>query len=269
MKSLASILPIANKLDTVTITDNPIASLRASSIAYGYIASDVLGIDVIPNVTCRDRNLLSLQSDILGGTLLGHKNFYVVTGDAPRDKENFKGVWEVNSIELCKILKNYKNGKATTRGKEIELTDKIDIKIGGAIIFGRSSELNTYYKKIEAGFDYFITQITYDSEQVVKFYSDAENEGNPIKKHVQIGISPADTLKKFHNISKMSGIKIPDRVIHRLENSTDFRFDLLSILLELTDDLKADLKGYSIGFHVMPIGSDTLGSILVEDLSCR
>lgn len=269
LESLVKILPIANKLEAITITDNPIASLRASSIAYGYIASDVLGIEVIPNITCRDKNLLALQSDFLGGVLLGHKNFYVITGDSPKDKENFKGVWEVNSIDLCKVLKKYKTGKINIRGKEIELTDKIDTNIGGAIIFGRSSELNTYYKKVDAGFDYFITQITYDSEQVVKFFSDAENTGNPINKHIQIGISPAETLKKFHSISKMSGIKIPDKISHRLENSTDFRYDLHSILLELTDDLKADLNNYSIGFHVMPIGSDIMGTLLVEDLSCK
>lgn len=264
-KSIESLIPITKYLEAVTITDNPIATLRASSICYGYIAKDILNIKVIPNISCRDRNLLSLQSDILGVCLLGYKNVYIITGDAPNNKENFKGVWEVNSIDLCKVVKGFNSGQTNVRGISTQLTNNINLIVGGAIIFDRSFELTTYYKKVDVGFDYFITQITYDSDQVIKFYSDAENYGCPINKHVQIGIAPT-SLKKFHNISKMSGIYIPENIKNRLENSINYQEDMLSMLLELVDDLKTNLKRYSIGFHIMPIGSNDIGIKLVEEL---
>ena len=253
-KSIDTIIPISHLLEAITVTDNPIGNLRVSAMAYANVASSKINTPIIPNVSCRDRNILAIQSDVLGACLQGRKSVYVISGDITKDHTNFKGVWEVNSIELCKIL------------KKLSIDNNLDLSIGGAIIFGRPSELETYSKKIIAGFDYFITQIIYEQVYVENFYAEAEDNGTPINKHIQLGLSPAGTLKKFHNISQMTGIYVPIQVKERLENTNDYQGEMLSILLELVDDLKSNLSGYSIGFHVMPIGSDELAIKLVEEL---
>ena len=258
---------ISGKLEAVTVTDNPMATLRASSIAYGRVARDSLGIEVIPNLSCRDRNLLGLQSEVIGAHLLGHRGLFIITGDAPKERESFKGVWEVNSIEFCKVLKGMNEGQALVRGISTELTHAINLSIGGAIVLGRSSELTTYRKKVEAGFDYFITQITFDFEELIAFYAEAECAGNPVKHHVQIGLSPASTLKRLRSIAQMPGIHIPEKVLTRFENTSDFHGEMQCHLLGIADEVKAKLNGYSIGFHVMPMGSDEMGIKLVEELT--
>jgi methylenetetrahydrofolate reductase (NADPH) len=267
MKSIEAIKPLASRLEAVTVTDNPMATLRASSIAYGQIANTLLKIEVIPNLSCRDRNLLALQSDVLGAHLLGHRGIFIITGDAPWNLENFKGVWEVNSIDLCKVVKGLSNGQVVIRGVITDLTNIVGLSVGGAIVLGRSAELSTYRKKVEVGFDYFITQITYDSEQIVRFYEEAEKDGNPVRKHVQIGVCPAATLKKFRSVSRMPGIQVPEKIEYRLENAKDYRSEMISTLLELIDDVKAKLNGYSLGFHIMPMGNDEIGLKLVEELT--
>jgi len=243
------------------------AMLRASSIAYGQIANLRLKIEVIPNLSCRDRNLLALQSDVIGAHLLGHRGIFIITGDAPNARDNFKGVWEVNSIDLCKVVKGLNNGQAIVRGVSSSLTHVVDLSVGGAIVFGRPAEYITYKKKVEAGFDYFITQITYDSEQIISFYEEAEKNGSPVDKHVQIGICPAASLKRFRNVSRMPGIRVPVKVEQRLEKALDYKREMLITLLELVDEVKTKLNGYSIGFHVMPLGSDEMGLKLVEELT--
>ena len=248
MKSIEEIKHLASRLEAVTVTDNPMATLRASSIAYGQIANTLLKIEVIPNLSCRDRNLLALQSDVLGAHLLGHRGIFIITGDSPWDRENFKGVWEVNSIDLCKVVKGLSNGQAVVRGVSKDLTNTVGLSVGGAIVFGRSAEFTTYRKKVEAGFDYFITQITYDSEQIIRFFEEAEKDGNPVRKHVQIGICPAATLKKFRNVSRMPGIQVPEKIKHRLENANDYCGEMISTLLDLTEDVKTKLCGYSFPF---------------------
>jgi 5,10-methylenetetrahydrofolate reductase len=267
MKSIEAIKHLASRLEAVTVTDNPMATLRASSIAYGQIANTSLKIEVIPNLSCRDRNLLALQSDVLGAHLLGHRGIFIITGDAPLDRGNFKGVWEVNSIDLCKVVKGLTIGQAVVRGVSTDLTNIVGLSVGGAIVIGRSAELTTYRKKVEAGFDYFITQITYDSEQIIRFFEEAEKDGNPVRKHVQIGICPAATLKKFRSVSRMPGIQVPEKVKHRLENANDYCGEMISTLLDLTDDVKIKLRRYSLGFHIMPMGSNEMGLKLVEELT--
>ena len=267
LKSIEEIRPLVGRLEAVTVTDNPMATLRASSIAYGKVARDALGIEVVPNLSCRDRNLLALQSEVIGAHLLGHRSLFIITGDAPRERGNFKGVWEVNSTELCKIVKGMSNGQAVVRGVSTDLTDSVDFSVGGAIVFSRPAELATFRRKVEAGFDYFITQITYDADEVVDFYAAAEQEGVRVDKHIQIGLCPASSAKKIRTISKMPGVKVPEKLASRLESSTDFRADMKAALLELADEVKTQLGGYSIGFHVMPMGVDGTGKELVEELT--
>ena len=267
MNGFDSVAPIADKLDAVTVTDNPMATLRASSIAYGSRAKESLHIDVIPNLSCRDRNLLSLQSDIIGADMLGHHNLFIITGDAPRDREGFKPVWEVNSIELCGIVKGLNDGTANVRGSEQVINGSTRFTVGGALVFDRPNEQDTIRKKVDAGFDYFISQISFDAEEAEDFFAEAEERGDRVDRHVQIGLAPTSTPRRLRAVSQMPGIKIRDTTLEKLEKSPDFVEGVVTHLAEVVDDLKSSLSTYSIGFHLMPIGSDEATNRLVEEMT--
>ena len=254
-------------MDAVTVTDNPMATLRASSIAYGSKAKEKLHIDVIPNLSCRDRNLLALQSEIMGADILGHHNLFIITGDAPRDRSGFKPVWEVNSIELCGVVKGLNGGTAQVRGNGQAINGNTRFTVGGALVFDRPNEQDTLRKKVDAGFDYFISQITFDAEQAQDFFSEAEERGDRVDKHVQIGFAPTSTPRRLRAVSQMPGIKIRDTTLAKLEGNPDFVGGVVSHLAEVADELKSSLSTYSIGFHLMPIGSDEATHRLVEELT--
>lgn len=243
------------------------ATLRASSIAYGSLAKDSLHVDVIPNLSCRDRNLLALQSEIIGADMLGHHNLFIITGDAPQDREGFRPVWEVNSIELCGVVKRLNDGNAHVgRGKQA-IKGSTRFTIGGALVFDRPNEQDTLRKKVDAGFDYFISQISYESGQALDFFAEAEEHGDRVDRHVQIGLAPTSTPRRLRGVSQMPGIKIRDTTLKKLENSPDFIGGVVQQLAGVVDDLKSSLSTYSIGFHLMPIGSDEATSRLVEEIT--
>jgi 5,10-methylenetetrahydrofolate reductase len=259
--------PFADKLDAVTVTDNPMATLRASSIAYGSRAREKLHVDVIPNLSCRDRNLLALQSEIIGADMLGHHNLFIITGDAPKDRNGFKPVWEVNSIELCGIVKGLNGGMANVRGLEQVINGNTHFTVGGALVFDRPNEQDTLRKKVDAGFDYFISQISFDAEEAEDFFAEAEERGDPVDRHVQIGLAPTSTPRRLRAVSQMPGIKIRETTLEKLEKSPDFVGGVVTHLAEVVDDLKSSLSTYSIGFHLMPIGSDEATHRLVDELT--
>lgn len=251
----------------MTVTDNPMATLRASSIVYGSMARDRLHVDVIPNLSCRDRNLLALQSEIIGADMLGHHNLFIITGDAPRDGNGFKPVWEVNSIELCGIVKGLNGGTANVRGSKQVITGSTRFTVGGALVFDRSNEQDTLRKKVDAGFDYFISQISFDAEQAEDFFVEAEERGDPVDRHVQIGLAPTSTPRRLRAVSQMPGIKIRENTLEKLEKNPDFVGGVVTHLAEVVDELKSSLSTYSIGFHLMPIGSDEATHRLVDELT--
>lgn len=254
-------------MDAVTVTDNPMATLRASSIAYGSKAKDSLHVDVIPNLSCRDRNLLALQSEIIGADILGHHNLFIITGDAPREKEGFKPVWEVNSIELCGIVKGLNEGTAYIRGSEQALKGSTKFTVGGALVFSRPNEQDTIRKKADAGFDYFISQIGFDAEEALDFFAEAEERGDRVDRHVQIGIAPTSTPRRLRAVTQMPGIKIRGTTLEKLEKNPDFVGGVVAHLAGVVDELKSSLSTYSIGFHLMPIGSEEATRRLVEELT--
>jgi len=258
-----------DKLDAVSIPDNPLSTLKVSSIAYAKIVMDFLNIDVIPHINCRDRNILALQSDILGAHLLGIRNLFIISGDKPaKAPKKLKEVWEVTSIKLGKIVKHLNEGFAYN-GEDslIKIDGQTNFFFGGAIIFERKMEVDRISKKIEAGFSFFQSQITFNTEKVLNFFQEAEKSGVTINKPVLVGLSPLPSEKTLKRVLKFLHVEMPERLLKRLKRSDDFANDLIMICLEIADELKSTLSPkYKIGFHVMPLGYDDLGRKIVEEL---
>jgi len=265
---LEAVSKFKDKLDAVNIPDNPLFTLRVSSVAYAKIAMDHLKIDAIPHINCRDRNLLALQSDILGAHLLGIRNLFIISGDKPLGRqEKAKAVWEVTSAELCKIVKSLNEGFAYDGEGLIKIDGKTDFFVGGAVVFDRKNEVKIISKKIEAGFDFFQSQITFNHEKVLNFFQEAEKEGLIINKPVLVGLSPQPSEKALNKVLKFLHTKIPEKYLNRLKRSDNFANELITMCLEIADELKSALSPkYKIGFHIMPLGCDDLGRKVVEEL---
>lgn len=259
---LQPVIDIQDDLAGITITDNPMATMRISPIVFGSYIREQFTVPIIPNLSCRDRNLLALQSELLGAHLLGFRDVFIITGDRPSKKDNFKGVWEVQSKDLCTIVKNLNEGQAQDKGRIKKLETPTDFNVGGAIVLGRPNEYETFKSKIDCGFDFFITQITYNADQLIEFINKIEGVGHP---PIQVGLAPVATAKRFKRITKMPGLDVPEKTLTKLLNADDFEDAILSHLLEQADQIRSALD-YPLGFHIMPIGSEELGGRLVKEL---
>jgi len=267
-RHLEAVSKFKDKLDAVNVPDNPLSALRVSSVAYAKIMMDHLKIDAIPHINCRDRNLLALQSDILGAHLLGIRNLFIISGDKPLGRqEKAKGVWEVTSAELCKIVKSLNEGFAYYNEGLTQINGKTDFSVGGAVVFDRKNEVKIVSKKIEAGFDFFQSQIIFNTETMLNFFQEAENEGLIISKPVLVGLSPQPSEKALNKVLRFLHTKIPEQSLNKLKRSDDFANELIMMCLEIADKVKSALSPkYKIGFHIMPLGCDDLGRKLVEEL---
>lgn len=265
---LEAVAKFKGKLDAVNIPDNPLSTLRVSSVAYAKIVMDHLKTDAVPHINCRDRNLLALQSDILGAHLLGIRNLFIISGDKPlQGQEKAKGVWEVTSSELCKIVKSLNEGFTYYNKGLIKINGKTDFSVGGAVVFDRKNEVKIISKKVEAGFDFFQSQITFNHETVLNFFQEAEKEGLIINKPVLVSLSPQSSEKALNKVLKFLHMKIPEQSLNKLKRSDDFVNELMIMCLEIADEIKSALSPkYKIGFHIMPLGRDDLGRKLVEEL---
>jgi len=266
-KHIQAIADFKDELDAVNIPDNPLSALRLSSIAYAKIVMDYLKIDVIPHINCRDRNLLALQSDILGAHLLGIRNLFIISGDKPLEKQKLKGVWKVTSTELCKVVKSLNEGLAYDNEGLIKIDGKTDFFVGGALVFDRKKEVETVSKKIKAGFDFFQSQIIFNHEKVLNFFQEAEKRGLTINKPVLIGLSPQPSKKALNRVLKFLHTEIPEQSLNRLKRSNDFAEELITMCLEIADEIKSALSSkYKIGFHIMTLGYDNLGKKITKEL---
>ncbi len=148
-----------------------------SPIALAHLVQNTMGLETIFHLTCRDRNILGLQSELLGAYAMGVRNILAITGDSPKkgDHPNAKGVFEVNSIGLIEVAGKLNNG-FDNEGNPLE--DKTDFFIGAVLNPTAPNidvELKRVEKKIESGVDFFQTQPVFDLKQLEEFMNKAHN----------------------------------------------------------------------------------------------
>lgn len=245
------IRPLLNLVDAVNITDNPMASMRMSSITLGYLIQRDLKTEAIFHFTCRDRNKLALQSELLGANALGVKNILTLTGDSPEqgDHPDATGVFDMDSIGLAKVAHNLNNGK-DSMGNPIE--GKTDFFIGAVVnptADDIEKELDKLYQKIEAGVGFFQTQPIFDIKQLEKFLKKVDNIQVPII----YGLMPLKGVKlaKFLN-RKVPGIHVPEELIDRLEIKGR------EAGKEIAEELLQEMRKLVQGVHIFPMNDNEL-----------
>jgi len=243
-------------VDAVNITDSPRATVKMSSLA-GAVILQKENIEPVMHITCRDRNRIAIQSDLLGASALGVKNILCLTGDYVTfgDHPQAKPVFDLDSIQLISLAKNLSEGRFFNK-KEVK--GKYPYFFIGAVENPFADPLEfrpiRLAKKIKAGARFIQTQIVYNLERFEKFIRLCEDLGILEKVYILAGIAPPKSLKmlKYIKESKIPGIEVPDELIRRMESAKDEKEEGINIAVEIIERVKEN-PGVR-GIHIMPIG---------------
>ena len=253
--------------DAYNITDNQTAVVRLSSMG-GSLILIKKGLEPIMQMTCRDRNRIALQSDVLGAAANGIKNILFITGDHQSfgNHPDALGVFDVDSIQLIEIVKNLRDKGLFESGDKI-LAGSPDIYIGGAENpFADPFELRVdrLEKKINAGADFIQTQSVYNLEKFNIWMDEVRARDLDKKVHILAGITPLKSLKmaermKYH----VPGVDIPDFFYERIKRAPNPQEEGFNISIELINEIKK-IKGIH-GIHITALFWESIIPSLLKE----
>ncbi len=205
-------------IDAVNIPDSPRASSRMSALALAVLIEKEAGIETVLHYCCRDRNILGMQSDILGAHALGLRNILIITGDPVRtgDYPDATSVFDIDSIGLTNLVHRLNVGK-DIGGHGIGPATSFFVGVGvnpGAADFGL--EMERFHWKVEAGAEFAITQPVFDLEVFHRFLDRTSGMDIP----VIAGIWPLTSYKnaEFMN-NELPGVSVPDDILTRMKEA--------------------------------------------------
>src|SRR5882672_1231888 len=207
-----------NEIDAINVADGPRASARMSAQSLCVLLQNKVGIDTILHYTCRDRNLLGIQSDLLGAYALGLRNILAITGDPPKlgDYPDATAVYDVDSIGLIRIMDHLNHG-CDLAGNLIGPALGIHVGCGADPSKpDMEKEVRRLEEKVKAGAEYVMTQPVYDPSTVERFLSAVKHLQVPI----MIGILPLYSHRNaefLHN--EVPGMRIPDDIRERMHTA--------------------------------------------------
>jgi 5,10-methylenetetrahydrofolate reductase len=248
-------------VDAINVTDNQGANMRISPLA----ASCLLlreGIEPILQLTCRDRNRLALQSELLGAAALGIQNILALTGDhiCFGDHKEAKAVFDLDSVQLLAAIKSLENG-VDLSGKQLE---------GAPLFFTGAAaapnaepfELTLFKlrKKAAAGAKFFQTQALFDTDKLERFSDAVKPLG--VKTITGILLLKSAGMARFIN-KNIPGLRVPDEIIDELEASSNQAQTGIDIACRLA----RAVKPYSDGLHIMAMGREEAIPEIVRAIS--
>jgi methylenetetrahydrofolate reductase (NADPH) len=245
----------------VNVTDNQSAVMRLGSLAAS-VGLKARGIEPIYQLTCRDRNRIALQSDLLTAYPLGIDNVLLLTGDHIQlgDHKEAKPVFDLDSVQLIKMARGLRDGHDIT-GNAIE--NPPDMAFGAVVnpnFEPLALQLMKMKKKIDAGAEFFQTQAVYDLEVFERFIDKAAAFGCPI----QVGVVVLKSPQMGHYMNEhVSGIHVPQSWLDEI-GSVD-KQDRKKKAAEMMGRFVRQIKSLVQGVHIMPLGwADVVPGILAE-----
>jgi homocysteine S-methyltransferase len=239
-----------NEVDAINVADGPRASARMSAQALCVLLQEKVGIDTILHYTCRDRNLLGIQSDLLGAYALGLRNILAITGDPPKlgDYPDATAVYDVDSIGLIRIMDHLNHG-CDLAGNLIGPALGLHVGCGADPSKpDMEKEVRRLEQKVKAGAEYVMTQPVYDPRTLERFFSMIRHLDAPLL----VGILPLYSHRNaefLHN--EVPGMSIPDDIRERMRKAgSGEKAQLEGVAIAREATLAAREMGQ--GVYVMP-----------------
>ena len=255
---LQAVERVRGRVDAINVTDGSGAIMRACSLAVAKAVLDA-GVDPILQMTCRDRNRLALQADLLGASIMGIRNVLLLTGDDPKagDHPEAKPVFDINSATLMQVARGLIEGKDMA-GKELMGSPKFCI--GAAADPGAKDldvEIQKLKAKIEGGAQFFQTQAVFDPEALRHFMARAKS----FEKPVLAGILLVKSAKMARYMNEhVWGIHVPEPIIARFEGASDKRAECVAVTVELIRAVRESADG----IHLYALGWEDLVPEILE-----
>ena len=245
---------LRENVTAINVTDLQSAVLRIGSLA---VSTKLIerGLEPVFQLTCRDRNRLALQSDLLSAWALGIENVLCLTGDHPilGDHTEAKPVYDLDSVQLLKAASTLNQGHDMA-GHELESAPGFFL---GAVVTPAvepvEPQIIKMKKKIDAGARFFQTQAVYEPEKFEHFMNQIQEFNVPVIAGIVILKSAA--MAKFMN-ANVAGISVPDSIIQEMEETA--KEDRKKKAVEISARVVRQVKPFCQGIHIMPLGWDEL-----------
>jgi methylenetetrahydrofolate reductase (NADPH) len=257
----AKIAALQGCVDAVNITDNQTAIVRISSIGTGVYARGH-GLEPIIQMTCRDRNRLAIQADLLGAYLNGLHNLLCLTGDHQcfGNHPASKQVYDMDSIQLINMVRDmrdrgvFQNGEEIRAGKKAEMLPPRFYIGAAANPFAEPLEwrVNRLEKKINAGVDFIQTQCIYDMEIFSRWMRTVVERGLHQRVKILAGVTPIRSLGMAKYMKEsVAGVAVPDSLLERIGAAENPKEEGLAFCAEQIRSFRA-MEGVA-GVHIMAI----------------
>jgi len=245
---------LRDKVDAINVTDHQSSVMRFPSIG-GCLAIEERGGEPILQMTCRDRNRMALQAELLFAYIRGVRNVLCLTGDAVPvgDHKEAKGVFDLDSVQLLRAIRTMESGK-DLGGNDLDGTVEF---CAGAIVTPEANpiepQLLKFEKKVEAGAEFFQTQAVYDLDKFSNFMQFARRF--PVKILAGIVLLSSAKMAKYMT-DNVPGIFVPQNLIDELANAP--KGTALNKGIEIAGRMVTTLKQEAIcdGVHIMAIGKE-------------
>jgi len=245
---------VAAGVDAINIPDGPRASSRLSPMVTAVRIQQEAGMETILHFCCRDRNLIGMQSDILGASAIGLRNLLIVTGDPPKlgDYPNATAVFDMDSIALTNVVRNLNQG-LDIGGNRIDPPTALTIGVGAnPVAADWDREIVRFRRKVEAGAEYAITQPVFDADSLFRFLDAIDGFRIPFV----AGIWPFTSFKNAEFMAnEVPGVVVPNALLDRMSAATT-KEQGVALGVQIARELVAKIRGRVAGFAVSaPFGN--------------
>ena len=247
---------LKGNVDAVNVTDGQTAVVRMSSWAACLIGKEE-GLEPTVQMTCRDRNRIALQMDILGVAALGINNMLCLTGDHQvfGNHPMAKGVFDLDSIQLIKMVKDMRDEKKFQCGEEMDVEPRLLIG-AAANPFADPFEFRVFRlaNKVAAGADFIQTQIIFNVDKFAKWMEAVRDKGLHEKVKILAGVAPIKSIGAARYMqNKVPGMDVPEEIIERLKGvpKEEVSKEGIKVCVDIINRVR-EIKGVA-GIHLMAI----------------
>ena len=257
---------VRDHVDAVNLTDNPSANVMLSAVA-GSVLAMRAGVEPVMQLTCRDRNRIALQSELIGAAALGIPNVLLLSGDHPRygNHPDAKPVFDIDSIQLTWLARTLRDEGRLLSGAPVTPAPSWTIGVvENPFAPPREFRAARLAKKADAGAEFVQTQFVFDLPAFERFLNRANDLGVTERCRILAGVGPIRSLRALEFLrSQVPGVHVPDDVVRRLRSVPPARVAEVGVAICVeTLQALAELDGVA-GVHVMAFGFERrIGELL-------